>query len=311
MDRSLQRHVGGVRLVSLVTVGTIQPEKVADLGYCRALEEGTILFFPRTPFELPEADRAFLLRQRQVGAGYHKNIAYRPRQDRVSGFVKQDPADAERLRQVLHDYSARVVAFATRLFPAYARAWRLDFASFRPQEEAGRALGLRARNDRLHVDAFPTRPSGGDRILRIFTNINPAAERVWLTGDTFERLAERFAVSSGLLTRARQGGIGRSLRRLARGAGLPVGVRSPYDAFMMSFHHFMKENEAYQQAAAKERHTFPPGSTWIVFTDMVSHAVLSGQYALEQTFIIARESLALPAKAPVAILERIAGAPMA
>lgn len=118
-------------------------------------------------------------------------------------------------------------------------------------------------------------------------------------------------MSSGLLGRARRGGIGRGLRRLGRGIGFPVAVRSPYDAFMMSFHHFMKENEAYQQNARKERHTFPPGSTWIVFTDMVSHAVLSGQYAFEQTLIVARASLALPAKAPIAILERIAGARMA
>ena len=40
---------------------------------------------------------------------------------------------------------------------------------------------------------------------------------------------------------------------------------------------------------------------------MVSHAVLSGRYALEQTFIVARDSLALPEKAPIAILERLAG----
>jgi len=48
----------------------------------------------------------------------------------------------------------------------------------------------------------------------------------------------------------------------------------------------------------------------MVFTDMVSHAVLKGRYALEQTFVVARTSLVLPDKAPIAILERIAQAPM-
>jgi hypothetical protein len=48
----------------------------------------------------------------------------------------------------------------------------------------------------------------------------------------------------------------------------------------------------------------------MVFTDMVSHAVLKGRYALEQTFLVARDSLVLPEKAPIAILERIARAPM-
>jgi 3-deoxy-D-manno-octulosonic acid hydroxylase-like protein len=302
---------GGDALVPVVTVETIQPADVAGLTYCRALEEGRILFFPRPPFDLPAGDRAFLLTQRQVGAGYHKNIAYRPQVDRVSGFVKQSEGDADRLREVLRDYSRRVTAFAAALLPTYARGWRVDFASFRPQEEAGRALPQHARNDLLHVDAFPTRPSHGDRILRVFTNISPTAERVWITGDTFERLADRFAVASGLLARAQRPGLAGSLRRLARGLGLPITVRSPYDAFMMGFHHFMKENRACQDAAPKERHVFPPGSTWLVLTDMVSHAVLAGQFALEQTFIIARGSLALPEKAPIEILERIARARLA
>jgi hypothetical protein len=249
-------------------------------GWRRALEEGQILCFPRTPFEVPDADRAFLLSQRQVEAGYHKNIAYRP-----------------------------AIEFAGRLLPTYARAWRVDFASFRPQEEAGRRLALRARNDLLHVDAFPTRPSGGDRILRVFTNINPTAPRVWQTAETFDELAARFAVPSGLLARARRAGGWQGLRRGLRAIGLPVAARSAYDEFMLQFHHFLKANQDYQEReAARVTHRFPPDSTWIVFTDMVSHAVLSGQYAVEQTFIVARASLALPDRAPIAILERLAGA---
>lgn len=294
---------------SIVTVAHLgEPSRARELSHCRALEEGNILLFPRAPFELPAADRAFLLSQRQTEASYHKNIAYRPHQDRVTGMARQRSGDAETLRRALRDYSRRVVEFAADLFPTYARHWRIDFASFRPQEEAGRQLSLRARNDLVHVDAFPTRPSGGHRLLRVFTNINPTVPRVWLTGGTFDELAERFAVSSGLLDRARRGGLRRGMRRLARSVGLPVRVRSPYDEFMLSFHHFLKANGAYQDDAPKTRLVFPPGSTWIVFTDMVSHAVLSGQYALEQTFVVARQSLALPEKAPIAILERLAGA---
>ncbi|HEV8306440.1 MAG TPA: Kdo hydroxylase family protein [Methylomirabilota bacterium] len=297
---------------SVVTIDEIHlggaPDRARELEYCRVLEEGHILLFPRTPFELPEADRAFLLSQRQTDARYHKNIAYRPHRDRVTGVASRRVEDVETLRRIFRDYSRRVVAFAGELFPTYARRWRIDFASFRPQEEAGRRLSQRARNDLVHVDSFPTRPSMGDRLLRVFTNINPAAPRVWLTGGTLEELAARFATSSGLLERARRGGLGRRLRGLARAVRLPVTIRSPYDDFMLSFHNFLKENAAYQQEDAKTRLVFPPGSTWIVFTDMVSHAVLSGQFALEQTVIVARESLALPEKAPIAILERLAGA---
>jgi hypothetical protein len=42
----------------------------------------------------------------------------------------------------------------------------------------------------------------------------------------------------------------------------------------------------------------------------VSHAVLEGQYALEQTFLIARQAMVEPGKSPIAILERIAGYPL-
>jgi hypothetical protein len=296
--------------MSVPLVETVdEPSPARELDYCRALEQGRILLFARPPLELPEAQRAFLLAQRQTRAGYHKNIAYRPAEDRVSGFARGTREDAERLRDVLRLYSRRAVEFAAGLLPRYARSWRLDLASFRPEEEEGRALSQRSRNDLLHVDAFPTRPTRGDRILRLFTNVNPAEPRVWLSGGTFEEIAPRFA-SRSLVDRARRGGLGDLLRRCARGAGLNVAVRSPYDRFMLAFHHYLKESAAFQDAAVKSRVEFPPGATWMVFTDMVSHAVLKGRYALEQTFLVARDSLVLPDKAPIAILERMARAPM-
>jgi hypothetical protein len=278
-----------------------------DREVCRVLEEGNILLFPSTPFALPDNDREFLLRQRQTEAGYHKNIAYRPGGDRITGVARQQAEDARELRRVLRDYSRTVANFAAAIMPRCAGQWRLDYASFRPQEEASRKLSRHARNDLLHVDSFPTRPTRGDRIFRVFTNINPAAPRVWRTGETFPELAERFAIPSGLLERASRRGVGRSVLALLRSAGLPVRVRPRYDEFMHRFHNFLKDNEGYQETARAEVVSFPPGSTWMVFTDMVTHAVLSGQFALEQTFLIARRSLTLPEQAPVAVLERLAG----
>jgi len=284
-----------------------EPSPARELEYCRALEQGRILLFARPPFELPEPERSLLLAQHLTRAGYHKNIAYRPAQDRVTGFARG--SDAESLRGALRSYSRRATEFAAWLLPRYARSWRLDLASFRPEEEEGRALPRRSRNDLIHVDAFPTRPTRGDRILRLFTNVNPAEPRVWLSGGTFEEIAARFAPAA-LVARARRTGLGDLLRGLARAAGLKVAVRSPYDRFMLSFHHYLKESAAFQEAAEKSRVEFPAGATWMVFTDMVSHAVLKGRYALEQTFVVARTSLVLPDKAPIAILERIAQAPM-
>jgi hypothetical protein len=296
----------------IVDVRTLPPAgEERERACAEALERGGVLFFAETPFELPSSDRELLRRQRQAEAGYHKNIAYRPAADRVTGVARGQSEDARDLRRILRDYSARAVAFATGLLPRYAAKWRLDYASFRPQEEAGRRLSTHSRNDLLHVDSFPTRPTRGDRIFRLFTNVHASSPRVWRTGETFEELAERFAESSGLLARSTRARPLAAVARAARAAGLPVKARPPYDEFMLRFHHYLKENAEYQETAREERMEFPPGSTWMVFTDMVAHSVLSGQFALEQTFLVSRDSLWLSQKAPIAVLERLAGRPMA
>jgi 3-deoxy-D-manno-oct-2-ulosonic acid (Kdo) hydroxylase len=278
---------------------------------CEQLERGNVLFFPTGPFELPEEDRSFLLRQRQTGASYHKNVAYRPEQDRLTGAAKLSPEDESHLRAILKRFSDRAAEFLAETLRPYAGRIQRDFASFRPVEEQGRPLRLRARNDLLHTDAFPTRPTNGNRILRYFTNLNPAQPRVWITSETFERLAEQYADEAGLARiAAGHGGVRTLVEQLARALGIGAPARAPYDSFMLRFHHFLKENEQFQEQCLKRQWEFPPGSSWMVYTDMVSHAVLSGQFAIEQTFIISREALVLPEKAPASILEKLAGRPV-
>jgi hypothetical protein len=280
--------------------------------YCERLEEGGILFFAATPFALPQEDQAFLLNVQQASAAYHKNISYRLKQDRVKGFARGS-TDAERLRSILRAYAERAIRFAADLLAPYARRWQIDFTSFRPVEEQGRQLSLRARNDLIHVDAFPTRPTNGNRLLRVFTNINPTKPRIWVTTETFDALAPKFAAAAGLSdiaarTRSPFRPVRRSLIRLARAVGLPLVDRSPYDQFMLGFHHYLKTNRAFQDGCPKYQWEFPPNSTWLVLTDMVPHSVLSGQFALEQTFVVPRDALLLPEKAPVHILEQLSGA---
>jgi hypothetical protein len=146
----------------------------------------------------------------------------------------------------------------------------------------------------------------------VFTNINPAQPRVWLTADPFDGLAERYARDAGLAQFA--AGASSPLRAfqqqvtaLKRAVGLRGVDRSPYDQFMLRFHDYLKENGDFQQNCSKTRLEFPPYSTWIVFTDGVPHAALSGQYALEQTYIIPPEALVAPQHAPLRILERLSG----
>jgi 3-deoxy-D-manno-oct-2-ulosonic acid (Kdo) hydroxylase len=260
---------------------------------------------------LPQEDRAFLVTQKQVGASYHKNVSYRPLQDRLKGVDQSDGEQRERVQSIMRGYSRRAIDFMDTFLNRYAGTRKIDLASFRPIEESTRQLGLHSRNDLLHFDSFPSRPSHGDRLLRIFTNIHPERARVWITTDHFDALAGRFADRVGLRRKPSLWDTYKSwTRRTAARIGLPVAERPPYDRFMLRIHHAMKEDREFQTTCRKDRWEFPADSTWIVFTDGASHACLSGQYMLEHTFIVSRSSLVCADKAPVAILEKLAGYPL-
>jgi hypothetical protein len=282
---------------------------------CNRLERGEILFFAATPFDLPQDDREFLLAQKQAESRFHKNISYRPKTDEIRGVERKGADDAghRQLQEVMRRYSAEVTRFTKQLLAPYAEKLALDFASFRPLEEEGRNLPLKKRNDLLHVDAFPTRPTHGGRILRVFTNINREESRRWLTGEPFAKIAPRLADKAGLPEFAYSANsvTGKWRRRgikAMRAVGAPIPDRSGYDRFMLHFHDWLKENDRYQEEErAKPVQEFPPGCTWLVYTDGVPHAALSGRFALEHTFIVPREALVEPEVAPISILEKISG----
>lgn len=276
---------------------------------CERLESNEILFFARPPFAFSDAEREFLLAQRGADSRLHKNVSYRPTTDVLRGFAG-DEGSTQRMHAVIRSYSAQVVAFVRQFLSPYAPDLLLDYASFRPLEEEGRALPLHKRNDLLHVDAFPSRPTRGGRILRVFTNIHPTKARVWITTDRFPALAQRYARQAGL-ERIAAASAARSVGHLLHALGLPVADRSAYDQFMLRFHDWLKENGTFQSECPKQPIEFPPLATWLVFTDGVPHAVLSGQYALEQTFIVPTTALVAPQQAPIRVLENIAGVSLA
>ena len=294
-----------------ILIDVNRPQLTATTDEYKALESGDILYFPQTPFELAAEERAFLLGQKQAGGTLHKNISYRPAIDKLKGVEADDPEQFRRTHEIMRNYSQRAVAFTASFLARYASTWKLDFASFRPIEEHGRAAARHARNDLIHVDAFGSRPSHGNRLLRIFTNINPEKPRTWVTSDHFDELVRKHASEAGLpkpphfWSRVRSKALA-----AAAGVGIPVVNRPEYDRFMRRFHHYMKDNENFQQNCRKDRWDFPPDSTWIVFTDTASHACLSGRYALEQTFIVDRRGLVFPERSPIAILEKMVGFPL-
>jgi hypothetical protein len=292
--------------------GWMGREQVAgrSRGYCELLEKGQIVFFPTLPFHFPAKDQEFLLEQEWTELRLHKNVSYRPAEDVLRG-VSGDPRTIERVHSIMRNYSAQVIEFLTKFLAPYATKWILDFSSFRPIEEAGRDLPIHKRNDLLHVDAFPSRPTRGGRILRVFTNLNPKRPRVWNTTQNFESLARQYANDAGLQQISEDDSvISRTVQTWGEKLGFRGMGRTPYDMFMLRFHDYLKENEKFQASCPKYRMEFPPLSTWIVYTDCVAHAVMSGQYAIEQTLLIPPQALVAPQAAPYRILEGLAGRPL-
>jgi len=272
------------------------------------LEDAQVLELGELPELISAEDRAFLLAQKQGASRFHKNISYRPASGAIRGLA--DGQGQERMREVMARYSQRATALLTRIAPSYGAAWSLDYASFRPIEEDGRDLPLLRRNDLLHVDAFPTRPTQGGRILRFFTNISLDQPRVWKTGPPFPELARHWAMAAGLSDQVALGGRVRdAANRLWNVLG--GARRTPYDRFMLRFHDYLKTDAAFQAGCSKRDWSFAPGTSWAVFTDAVPHAVFSGCYALEQTVIVPVAALRTSASAPIRILEALLGRALA
>src|SRR5689334_12649945 len=92
-----------------LTAITRNPDRLRE--YCAQLEAGDIIFFPETPIKIPQDDLDFLLGHQHVFGTFHKNIAYRPLEDRITGFETEDLAVAERLRRIMRRYSKDVIDF--------------------------------------------------------------------------------------------------------------------------------------------------------------------------------------------------------
>ena len=76
---------------------------------------------------------------------------------------------------------------------------------------------------------------------------------------------------------------------------------------MLSLHDTAKLDADYQAHGPHTKLDFPPGCCWLVYTDQVLHAALSGHGALEQTFYLPVEAMARPETAPLRVLEEIKG----
>jgi len=262
-----------------------------------ALEDGRVLLLGRLPFQiLPEEGR--LLSPAVMGSE-RKNISFDPVTGRI-GNTSLTGRDAEPLGRMLRRFGDAAEKLLQDLLPRYAPMLERARTSFRPTEIAGRTYSPRHDDRLLHVDAFPSRPMGGHRILRLFSNV--AADgvvREWRVGEPFADFARQFLPGVG---RATPGGAW-----LLQQFGLTKGRRSEYDRIMLRLHDIGKLDATYQSNGPKADVSFAAGSTWLCFTDQVLHAALAGHCALEQTFHLPVAAMENPEASPLRVLERMVG----
>ncbi|MDL9998167.1 Kdo hydroxylase family protein [Variovorax sp. J22P240] len=269
---------------------------VPNEAWIAALEAGKVLYFPRLGFELLPKERALL--SPAVLSPDVRNISLD-----ANGRIKGVAGDEERQRAVaamVGRFRAQAQQLIHGLLPHYTPALRLAPTSYRPAQVETRVQSWRADDRRLHIDAFPSRPNYGERILRVFTNANPeGAPRVWRVGEPFETVARRFLPRTKPYSRWQA--------RMLRALRVTKSLRSEYDHLMLQLHDGMKSDLDYQKNADQQTVAFPAGSVWVCFSDQTSHAVMSGQYMLEQTLHLPAARQYNPDSSPLAILSRLTG----
>ncbi|QTD46435.1 Kdo hydroxylase family protein [Ottowia testudinis] len=264
-----------------------------------AVEAGQVLYFPSLGFALRPEEQA-LLREDMLAAG-KRNVSL------GAGGVLKGAAgslgEQKTLAAMAGRFRQQAQALINGLLPEYKGQLRVAPTSFRPKQVETRAQSLRADDQRLHVDAFPSRPNYGERILRVFTNLNPAgAPRVWRVGEDFETVARRF------LPRATPYRPWQA--KLLNALHVTKSLRSEYDHLMLQLHDLMKFDEQYQKSGVQMTVPFAPGSVWVCFSDQATHAVMSGQFMMEQTLYLPPGCEVNPASSPLQILTRMMGHPL-
>ena len=283
----------------IFTVDTVSWRPKSEPQAIEALEDGKVLYFSRLDFALSPQEQSLLRPALQAEGA--RNISL-DAQGRLKG-VTGDAAVQAAAGALISRFSANATSLVNALFPDYAAFLRAAPTSLRPIEVSTRQQSWRADDRRLHVDAFPSRPNRGERILRVFANVNPRGEpRSWRVGEPFADMAKRF------LPRVRP--YSPLQARLLHKLGITKSLRSEYDHLMLQLHDAMKSDDRYQQEAPQQAMDFPPGTAWVCFSDQTSHAAMSGQHMLEQTFHLPVDRQYNRKASPLGLLTALAGHPL-
>ena len=261
-----------------------------------ALEGGAVIVLPQLAFNLLPEEQRFL--SENWSDKNSKNISLRPNGGLRGAIGTAD--DLAAMRAMIQRYANQSEQLISKLFPSYTPNLTVANTSFRPFEVEARVSSYRKDDTRLHADAFPSNPTQGTRLLRVFNNANPSGQaRVWRVGEPFGQMAAKFLPKTKALM-PMQAWLMKQLHITKR-------TRTEYDHRMLQLHDLVKGDIDYQKNAPQQWVNFMPGTTWIVYSDQVLHAAMSGQYMMEQTFSLPVSGLKRPETAPLKVLEAMLG----
>lgn len=259
----------------------------------QSLESGKVLYFPNLNFHL---ENTVLLGSKACLDKKRKSMTYYIKDGSMKGIDSKN-AHIMTFKNMMQSYTAFAENLITHLCPHYSSDIITGRTSFRPMEVKGRKTSYRKDDTRLHVDAFPSMPMDKNRILRVFSNVNPhQQDRIWKLGEPFEKVVSQFFPK----LRAPWWNEFNILNALH----ITKQKRSLYDHYMLQLHNQMKYDVDYQAKAQQQTVPFAAGSTWVVYSDVTSHAALEGAYLLEQTFYLPFTKMQEPDLAPQSILEK-------
>ncbi|MDE1153759.1 MAG: Kdo hydroxylase family protein [Micavibrio sp.] len=258
------------------------------------LETGLVPYFPSLSFDFKPEEKYLL--SDSWSDGKAKNITLRPN-GALTGATGDEKTMAD-IHGLLTRYSAGAKALIAALIPGYVPNLINGNATFRNVEIHGRKSSWRKDDTRLHVDAFPSNPTQGMRLLRVFTNVNPNGKpREWRVGEPFADFAQKFMPQ----TKAPFPGYLAALKAV----GITKKRRSLYDHMMLQLHDSVKADMEYQRTAPQKAVNFMPGTTWLVYSDQVLHAAMAGQFMMEQTFYLPANAMQHPESSVLSVLEKL------
>ena len=260
------------------------------------LESGKVLHFTNLEFPVSEIEQQYFTAE--IRDKKSRNISLNISGE-LKGVIKNNEAESN-LAAMMTRYRTQSHLLVNTILPRYKDHLHLAPTSFRPNQIVTRNQSWRADDKRLHVDAFPSRPNYGERILRVFINVNPnKVPRVWRIGEPFEAIVDRFLANTKPYSAWQA--------KVLNAFGITKSLRSEYDHLMLQLHDSMKRDLNYQRNCPQLTVEFPTGSVWICFSDQTSHAAMSGQFMMEQTFHLPALNQYNPNTSPLAILRNHMG----